>query len=286
MDIFDPPKYVECNIDNQLDVLESMRKLRSFIFRGHGDSSWGLSSSIEREFKKYPKSQMIEGAEQSSIDYFKKRAQLYGFGLNKDSELPDIISSMQHHGCPTRLIDFTKSFYIATYFAVCDPNIKSHNYSIWALNNPIIQWKAKELASTYFNSDEIDVDIKLKEFSYKLLAFKPDGVVPIEAETISRRMSAQQGILLAQTNMHRSFISNLCSMLKIDSTSKPLKFEEFQQINQNIINSIYIIKFNFSSTHLQAIRRELLSLNVTSENVFPDLNGLAKSAVEHLFWQY
>jgi hypothetical protein len=83
MDINNPPKYVECHIDNQLSIFEDVRKLRSFIFRGHRSSGWDLSSSFEREFNKYPRSQMREGAEHHSIDFFKKRFHLYDHGIEK-----------------------------------------------------------------------------------------------------------------------------------------------------------------------------------------------------------
>lgn len=286
MNLYDPPKYVECNIDNQLDFFTHARKLRCFIYRGHRVSDWKLSSSFEREFKKYPKSQMIEGAEQQSIDFFKKRAHLYDLGVGENSKLPDILCCMQHHGCPTRLIDFTESFYIATYFAVSDPNKKESEYSIWALNKPVLKSKAQDMAADYFGSRVVEPSVQVKTLVYDLLAIRPSGVVPVEAEAISRRMSSQRGVLLAQTNIHNSFINNLCSMLEINPTADVISFKEFVEINQNILNNIHIIKFNFSDKYIQDVRRELLSLNITSENLFPDLNGLAKSAIEHLFWQY
>lgn len=286
MNPFEPPKFVECYIENQLDAFSYARILRCFIFRGHRVSSWALSSSFEREFTKYPKSQMIEGAEKYSIEYFKKRSHLYDLGLNNGSTLPDVLSCMQHHGCPTRLIDFTESFYVATYFAVSDSSHECSNYSIWAINFPVLKLKAQEMAAAYFGYHEVDPSTQLKELVYKLMAIKPLGVVPIEAQAISRRMSAQRGVLVAQTNIHTSFIENLCSMLGIASTPEKVSFKDLCEVNQNIINNINIIKFDFDKKYIQQVRRELLSLNVTSENLFPDLNGLARSAVEHLFWQY
>lgn len=286
MDVFDPPKFIECNIDNQLDIFPHIEKLRCFIFRGHRNSEWKLSSSFEREFNKFPKAQMIEGAEQYSINFFKKRAHLYDLGINKESTLPEILCCMQHYGCPTRLIDFTESFYVATYFAVCDQNSTGNKYSIWAINNVSLNLKAQEMAASNFGSPDVESEFKLKKLVYEMLTYKPHGVVPIEVETISRRMSSQQGVLLAQTKIHSSFINNLCVMLGIKEKPELVSLEEFAEINRNIVNSINIIKFNFSDKYIQRVRRELLNFNITSENLFPDLNGLAKSAVEHLFWRY
>jgi hypothetical protein len=228
---------------------------------------------------------MIEGAEHDSISFFKKRAHLYDVGIRNNPTLPEILCYMQHYGCPTRLIDFTKSFYVATYFAVCDPNSIGCKYSIWAINNVLLNLKAQEMAKSYFDSHDVEPDVKLKKLVYEMLSLKPLGVVPIESETISRRMSSQQGVLLTPTNIRSPFINNLCEMLGIKPDPELVSLEEFAEINRNIVNSINIIKFNFSDKYIQRIRRELLSLNVTSENLFPDLNGLAKSAVEHLFWQ-
>ena len=286
MNPFDPPIFIECYVGNQLDSFSHARNLRSFIFRGHRVSSWNLTSSFEREFKKYPQSQMIEGAEAYSIEFFKKRSHLYDLGLNNSSVLPDVLSCMQHYGCPTRLIDFSESYYVATYFAVNDPNYNNDDYSIWAINFPALKAKSQEMAASYFGRHENDPSIQLRELIYNLLTIKPLGVVPVEAQAISRRMSSQRGVLLAQTNIRNSFIQNLCSMLDIGTTPEQVSFEDLRKVNQNIVNNIYVIKFNFDKKYIQQVRRELLSLNVTSENLFPDLNGLARSAVEHLFWQY
>jgi len=45
---------------------------------------------------------------------------------------------MQHHGAPTRLLDFTYSFYIAAYFALEE---SEKDCAIWALN---MKWSVEE----------------------------------------------------------------------------------------------------------------------------------------------
>ncbi len=77
IDIFNPPTFVKCYIDKYSEIHPQIPKLRSFIFRGQRCSDWPLQSSFEREYKKYPSSQMIEGAEYQSLKYFKERAHLY-----------------------------------------------------------------------------------------------------------------------------------------------------------------------------------------------------------------
>ena len=44
------------------------------------------------------------------------------------------VSTMQHHGAPTRLLDFTYSVYVAAYFAL--ENADSDGCAVWAVNGP------------------------------------------------------------------------------------------------------------------------------------------------------
>lgn len=231
MDRFDPPKFIECDIDDHLEAFESTRKLRSFVFRGHRESNWELSSSFFREYEKYPKNQVMESAERMTIDYFKKRHHLYQLGLQGAPDLKDILASMQHHGCPTRLIDFTKSFSVATYFAVNDAAFNGNPYSIWAVNLPVIKCASVAAIGSTF------------DFEKTFFAFpqtNPLSVLAFEPSMLSRRMSTQQGILLVQMNIRETFLKNLCSMAKISEVPVKINYDDYKSIDQNSINNVAI----------------------------------------------
>ncbi len=287
MDINDPAKFIECDIDNILDITEDVRKLRSFIFRGHREADWDIKSSFNLMFEKYPRTQMIEGAERQSIEFFKKRAKIFGVELSDKDNLADLLCTMQHYGCPTRLVDFTQSFFIAAYFSVREPERNSENYSIWALNYPVLLSRSSKMICDFLGDNDITSAQLMNNLIYNPFDIsKPAGIVPIDSLSISKRMSSQQGVLLAPTYIRNSFLENLCQMFEINIESKRIDLKKFREISANMVNNIYVIKFNLKSEYIQSVRRELLSLNITSENLFPDLEGLSKSAVEHLFWQY
>ncbi len=59
---------------------------------------------------------------------------------------------MQHHGAPTRLLDFTKSPYVATFFAL---EGATGDAAVFALSAPILWSLQPELPQAY-SREEID----------------------------------------------------------------------------------------------------------------------------------
>lgn len=98
-------------------------------------------------------------------------------------------------------------------------------------------------------------------------------------------MASQQGVLVAQTDIRKSFESNLHNLMGTNNIPEEISLGELSSVNRNIINDIRIIKFEFNKNCIHQARCELLQMNITSEILFPDISGMAKSAVEHLFWQ-
>lgn len=113
----------------------------NFIFRGHEDSKWLLETSFTRENKNRLVSQKY-----SYENYFNVvieiAHQYLGLIVNQDLitnkfEVLNFISILQQHGFPTPLLDWTKSPYIAAYFAFKDirDSSKSDHVKIFAFDH-------------------------------------------------------------------------------------------------------------------------------------------------------
>lgn len=95
-------------------------------FRGHNDHTHLLQSGLFRVNL------------ESMADYLTVESHYYqyyknlGYLLHENAEGWSLVYSLQHHGGKTRLLDWSESFAIAVYFALC--NWSSEKAAIWMLD--------------------------------------------------------------------------------------------------------------------------------------------------------
>jgi len=84
-----------------------------WVFRGHSDINYNLLPSVGRGLHT---SKSREKYEQSLFDIFQREA--HGFLATVPANEWEWLSIAQHHGLPTRLLDWTHNPLVALYFAV------------------------------------------------------------------------------------------------------------------------------------------------------------------------
>lgn len=103
-----------------------IRRFRStFAYRGVNDKDHVLTNSLYRLGNPYP---MME---RNLLKQFKKYAQSHI--VERDTEW-HWLSIAQHHGLPTRLMDWTYSPFVALHFATCELDEFDRDGAVWKVN--------------------------------------------------------------------------------------------------------------------------------------------------------
>ena len=104
-------------------VLDSWDQIRSYIhpawvYRGQGSAEWNLSTSLERCFQRenVPLEDRLRFERELQRD-FRRVYHQYSQHVPTPNAVMEWTSLMQHHGAPTRLLDFTYSISLLSKLA-------------------------------------------------------------------------------------------------------------------------------------------------------------------------
>jgi FRG domain len=168
------------------------RDLSSWAFRGQALHSWPLFSSLSRyllECRVHPDAWVQQ--ESRIIRIFKRKSHLLLPRVPDKADTFQWLALMQHHGAPTRLLDFTRSPYVAAFFAL---ERATDDAAVWALHPPTLAPRATRTvrASQNVSEDEIGPWVP-GGFERDFLPNTNAIVVIGEPHVMNRRLVAQGG---------------------------------------------------------------------------------------------
>src|SRR4051812_32092248 len=105
--------------------------LHGYVFRGQGTTSWPLSPSFERAAKRFHATDKLRESESLILGEFQRRAHHYLQDVPQIGECVEWLALIQHYGGPTRLLDFTHSAYVASFFAM---ESATEDAVVWAVD--------------------------------------------------------------------------------------------------------------------------------------------------------
>jgi hypothetical protein len=104
---------------------DHQRHRSNYVYRGAADKAWGLETSLVRLGKHCAQ------VERPLLRSFGKYAEM---GSIPSSSLWVRMSVAQHHGLPTRLLDWTVSPKVAVHFATAEERHYDKDAAIWCIN--------------------------------------------------------------------------------------------------------------------------------------------------------
>ncbi len=117
----------------------------AYLFRGCGDADWTLTTTFDRRFGSLPAAKRLR-LWARMLQSFRAACEERGVA---DSVLRDdtrLLAFGQHHGLPTRLLDWSLSPYIAAFFAfrqsLLEPD-PGGQVAIWVLDSGAHIWSAE-----------------------------------------------------------------------------------------------------------------------------------------------
>lgn len=268
-----------------------VNKKQQWIFRGQKNASWGLQSSLERAIIEFSednditkdddvnikrtkiRSILSKGIEGNLVDTielgllrrFKRQCEKYlEVSMPDEDDFMAWFALMQHYGAPTRLQDWSYSFYVSLFFAIDSSDTEA---VVWALDNNSA-WINISLKKA-LNDEEAYNDIMkdqnaIKQGTFKKIFMRPspiDVVCPMNPFSLNERLSIQQGVFLCPGNVLKPFEDNLFGLLSQYTLKDKLK------------KLIFIENKRFRKEIFQHLHR----MNINPATLYPGLQGFAMS---------
>lgn len=278
-------EYKQLLLSEIVDIADAFDN--NWVFRGQSNCDWDIRTSQERLLREHWKmpgkgtdnfnSDLLASNEKAVLAAIKSCVSYIPTDRRPTDDF-SWLALLQHHGCKTRLVDFTRSFYIALFFAVRDHF--DDDAAIWAISTRRMKCKS-EIANAnkdYPYSDEA-FRRKLVEAALSLgdLRSSSLGVTYAEPEQLNERLIAQQGLFLCPLDFHKTFMENLTIALELTGTKERPKD---LSTSNDLVNEAKIgeaIKVIISGADKRNILKHLHMMNITKATLFPGLDGYCES---------
>ncbi len=234
------------------DFVRQVDALEGWAFRGQQGADWPLVSSLTRRLQAFsPEPRLWPLREARAMRIFRRKAHIH---LQDRQALDDelrCLALMQHHGAATRLLDFTKSPFVAAFFAL-EP--ARGPVSVFALNTPALWNRAPDFDDTLTRHR---IDPRVAGNFSRYFARNTMPVVWFgEPAQMDQRLAAQSGLFVVPGVLDQP----LEAILDHYGGSDDL-----------------LVRFVLDPAMRAEALHALYRMNVTYATLFPDLDGLARS---------
>lgn len=251
-------------VTTTLDSLEQLgaHAAHGWLYRGQASAAWALETAFERCCNR----SHIPMEERPKVEYrlcreFRRAYHQYASHVPRKTAMLEWFALMQHHGAPTRLLDFTYSIYVAAYFAL---EQSAGDCAVWGINSPWAlsasvslleqagQPNARGLTTPY---DEQDDEIFNEVFLTNPVALWACAQTPFR---LNERLRIQMGSFMAPGRVDKTFEDNLRALPGYEKAD-------------------HLKKIVISSRFRDGALRQLFDMSISRRTLFPGLDGFAQS---------
>ncbi len=233
-----------------------------WIYRGQRVATWELQTSLERCCDR----QGVPLARRTTVEdqlfrEFRRAYHQYARHVPQADAILEWLSLMQHHGAPSRLLDFTYSIYIAAYFALEAADVEC---AVWAVNAPWAQQQSIEAMKRAAKPDAARLEAPITEGDERVIRalFFAEPFVraawPLNPFRLNERLRIQKGVFLVPGDISVSFMENLEALSARGETA-------------NVVELIIPPALRREALH------QLFQMNISRTSLFPGLDGYARA---------